>query len=94
MHSKWLSFLDVVTEKLNATVEYNFIEPEIMLRYEEHYTIVENISANGTLDFYLDLGPYIRGALYSYNQMDYCYLLAKPPSYSVTQLVLILPFDK
>ena len=82
-----------MSEKLNATLKYNSVDLEIVKRSEILFSMVENHAANGTLDFYLEIDFNPRGALYSYSQMDYCFQLGKPPSYSVTELVLILPFD-
>ncbi len=89
-------FLSVIKEKLNATVKYNFVERNIMKHKATAliFSIAENLSANGSLDFFLDFYPYLPGALYSYKQVDLCYRLGKPPKYSITELVLFLPFDE
>ena len=90
---KWKSFLSIVAEKLNATVKYNFVERESLETSDMPYLIAQNRSLNGTLDFYLEFDP-LFGALYSYNQVDWCYQVANPPSYSVTELILFLPLDQ
>ena len=80
-------------DKLNASVEYIFLGLEIVKNDKMFHSITENQSANGTLDFFLDFDSYLRGALYSYKQEDLCYRLGKPPRYSITEMVLFLPFD-
>ena len=81
----------IITEKLNVTLMYNLADK----RYgDEIRSLVQQRSANRTLDFYIEFFPHFRGALYSYNYVDYCYQVVKPQDYSIIELVLFLPFDK
>ncbi len=49
---------------------------------------------NGTLDFHLNFMTLSGGALFSYNYLDFCFQVLEPPSYTITELVLILPLDE
>ncbi len=89
--------MDIVTEKLNATVKYNKFRMNILNPLEigdgMYYTI-KNRSANGTLDFYINFDVPDAGALFSYNYVEHCFKMVNPKSYTVTELVLIMPFDR
>ena len=91
---KWMYFLDIIKEKLNASVKFNSVDIVTVANSKRLYPLVKNCSTNGTLDFFLNFYSHVKGALYSYKQVDLCYRLAKPPSYTITELILFLPFDK
>ena len=93
IYSKWRFFLRIVAEKLNATLKYRYIPNKFSKDYYKHHWLINYGSLTGTLDFYLDFDVN-HGALYSYNYVNVCYLIAEPKGYSVIELVLILPFDE
>ncbi len=90
----WMYFLDIIKEKLNASVNFNSVDIVTVANRKRLYPLFKNCSTNGTLDFFLNFYSHVKGALYSYKQVDLCYRLAKPPSYTITELILFLPFDK
>lgn len=92
---KWIYFLDIVADKLNATL--NFIEiPRNQSSWEAREAtrkkfIIKHIREE-KLDFYLNFNMF-KFSLESYDHLDWCFIAPLPPSFSIAEMVLILPLD-
>lgn len=95
VNSKWMFYLEIITEKLNATIELNIVR-----RNEKSWDDMEDTKEDsmvklieqGMLDFFLHFGDY-KFDLESYNYVDWCFIAPLPKSYSIAELILILPLD-
>lgn len=95
IHCKWIYFLKIVAEKMNATL--NFIE--IILDKTDRKSEIESKKdgirdlLHTDYDFFLN-GFRTKSDLESYNYHDWCFIAPLPEPYPIFELILFLPLDK
>jgi hypothetical protein len=95
--NKWEFFIEIVKEKLNASLAFNFIVSKeqapmkVMFHMQEVSIKLHEI---GKLDFLLNNLYDDHETLQCYNSVELCFLAPLPPKYSIYELILVLPFDK
>lgn len=94
INCKWTFFLEIVAEQLNGTLNFTEI-PKNRTSWEAYDNTldkwIKDLTQARKLDFYLN--HHSKLDLDSYNSLDWCFVLTVPPTYSIAELVLILPLD-
>lgn len=86
-YSLWTPYLQILTEKLNATIKYKKIPKDSDEKFRN------DLLKNHQLDFYLNF-IYYKFDLESYHFRDWCLLAGIPPKFSIHEKVLFKPLDK
>lgn len=92
---KFNYFLDIIEEKLNATIIYHKIPADETNWSNFHNTRdkwIRKLIKEEKLDFFLNHGNQ-KFNLETYNNVEFCFIAPWPKSYSITELILILPLD-
>lgn len=94
-NSKWTLYLDILAEKLNASLEFNRFqrdESSFEVYSQTRRRLIDEGISKKKLDFYLNY-PQNKFELESYNNREYCIMAPLPKPYSITELILFLPLD-
>lgn len=94
--NKWPSFVDIIVEKLNATLIYEAkksSEENAVKAINDTQKYAEKLYEQGLLDFLINnIGN--QQTIQCYDDIEICLLVPLPPKYSIYELILILPLDK